>query len=438
MTHTGRDGKVLLDGAFFLGAEMDTVSIPGLGVALGIGMLIGVEREKSKGSGPERAPAGVRTFALVALLGGAAYIVGASTGLMIAVAATTALAAIAYYRSTTSDGPGLTTEIALVLTCALGGIAQRGPLLAAGLGTLVALLLASRSWLHELVRERLTAREIMDGLLLAGAGLVVLPILPDRVVDPYGVVNPRVVWTLALVVMLINAAGYVALRALGPTAGLALSGLAGGFVSSSATIGAMGSRSRAQPALLRAAVAGAALSSVATVIELAIVIAVTNRQLLLPLLPALLAAGITAVVYGAAFSYRATRDKEPAEAPRGRAFELRTALIFAAAVTAVTFISAFLSSRYGSGGGVAGIAVAGFADAHSAAASAANLAATRALPLTTGALAVLIAFATNSVTKVVLAWVMGGPVFAMRVTPGVGLMLIAAAGGAWVGGIGRV
>ena len=276
-------------------------SIPGLGVALGIGFLIGVEREKSKGSGPGRAPAGVRTFALAALLGAAGNIVAGGAGLTLAVAVIALLAGVAYFRSAAED-PGMTTEIALVLTGILGGLAQRDPILAAALGTLVALLLASRSWLHQLVRERLTDREVMDGLLLAGAALVILPILPDRAIDPLG-----------------------------------------------------------------------------------------------------------------------------------RAFELRIALIFAAAVTAVTFIAAFLSHRFGSSGALVGIALAGFADAHSTAASAANLAVTGALPMPTAALAVLLAFATNSVTKAVTHWVTGGRAFALRVIPGVVLMLVAAAAAAAAG-----
>jgi uncharacterized membrane protein (DUF4010 family) len=405
------------------------VSIPGLGVALGIGLLIGGEREKSKGAGPERGAAGVRTFTLAALLGAAGHIAAGTVGLVVAVVTTAALAGVAYFR-TVSEDPGLTTEVALVVTCFLGGLAQRGAVLAAALGTLVALLLASRSWLHTLVRERLTEREMMDGLLLAGAGLVILPILPDHAVDPYGVLNPRVIWMLALAVMLINGAGYVALRTLGPTAGLALSGLAGGFVSSAATIGAMGSRGRAQPELLRATVAGAAMSSVATVIQLAIIVAIVNRAVLVELWPALLAAGITAVIYGLAFSYHAAVSAKPADVPHGRAFQLRTALAFAAAVTVVTFVAAFAADRLGSGGGVAGIALAGFADAHSSAASAANLGITGALPVDLSALAVLLAFATNSITKAVVAWVTGGPAFALRVIPGVLLMLVAAAAAA--------
>src|SRR5512145_356261 len=120
------------------------VSIGGLGVALGIGFLVGVDRERHKGSGPSRGPAGLRTFVLVAMLGAAGELAGGVNGLLLAVAVATVLAAVAYWRGS-EDDPGLTTEIALVLTCLLGGIAQLRPVLAAALGTLVALLLASRS-----------------------------------------------------------------------------------------------------------------------------------------------------------------------------------------------------------------------------------------------------------------------------------------------------
>src|SRR6185295_9314305 len=178
-----------------------------------------------------------------------------------------------------------------------------------------------RSRLHEFIQDKLTEREIADGLLLAAAAVVVLPILPDHAVDPYGVLNPRVIWTLVVVVMLINAGGYVALRTLGPARGLALSGFAGGFVSSVATIGVMGARSKAEPALSGAATSGAVLSSVATIVELAIVIFVTNRKLLGQLWPALLGAGLAALLYGAAYAARAVKTTKAEKASYGRAFE---------------------------------------------------------------------------------------------------------------------
>ena len=145
-------------------------------------------------------------------------------------------------------------------------------------------MLAARTRLHRFVLDQLNAQEVHDGLLLAAAALVVLPLLPDRAVDPLGAFNPRVIWLLAILVMTINAAGYVALRAFGAAVGLPLSGLAGGFVSSTATHGAMGSRALAEPGLLRPAIAGAALSSLATPIFMMIVLAVAGLPMGLILL----------------------------------------------------------------------------------------------------------------------------------------------------------
>lgn len=406
----------------------------GLGAAVGIGLLIGVEREKSKAEGSTRVAAGVRTFALAALLGAVGQITAGAAGFALAVAIVGVLSLMSYRRTSRVD-PGLTTEVALVLTCALGALAQMQVVVAAAVGVLVALLLVSRGWLHKLVRDRLSDQEVLDAVLLAAAALVVLPLLPDRAIDPFGVLNPRVVWTLAVVVMLINAAGYVALRAFGAAKGLALAGLAGGFVSSAATIGSMGSRAREQAQSARGAVAGAALSSVATVVQLGIVIGITNRSLLVPLWPALIAAGLVATAYGMAFAWRAMRKGAESKAQTGRAFQPRTAIVFAVTVTAVLFISAALAHYFGATGGVLGVAVAGFADAHSSSVSAASLASSGALSTNAALLAILLAFSTNTVTKAVVAWTTGGARFASKLVPGLVLMLIAAWGGALLGGL---
>lgn len=410
------------------------IKLLGLGAALGIGLLIGVEREKNKGSGPGRSAAGVRTYALAALFGAVGQLSGGFWGLVLATVVVAGISVAAYLRSRSED-PGITSEVALVLTCALGGLAQEAVALAAALGVLVALLLVSRSWLHELVRDRMSEREIFDGVMLAAAALIVLPVLPDRAVDPFGVLNPRTVWTLAVVVMLINAAGYLAMRTLGPGAGLPLAGLAGGFVSSIATIGVMGSRALASPTFARAAVAGAALSSVATIVQLAVVIAITNAVLLRLLWPSLIGAGVVAIVYGAAFSIRALRKNETAPADSGRAFQPRTAIVFAVTVTAVLFMAAALHYYLGSLGAVVGVSLAGFADAHSSSVSAASLARTGGLEADMAVLAIVLAFSTNTVTKAVVAWVSGGPRFAALVLPGLLLMLVAAWAGVLIGGV---
>jgi uncharacterized membrane protein (DUF4010 family) len=340
--------------------------------------------------------------------------------------------AIAGYFRTRGDDPGLTTEVALVVTFLLGVLAATAPALAAGTGVIVAIVLAARSRLHHLVRDQLSERELADGLLLAAAALVVLPLLPNRAVDPWGVFNPHVIWLLAVLVMAVNAAGYVALRRFGAHRGLPVAGLAAGFVSSTVTHGAMGSRARAQPELLGAAAAGAALSSVATVLQLLLVLAIANRTMLRALLLPMLLAGAAAIAWGAFNTARSLSSPGDATVAPGRAFDLRTALLFTATVTVVMLIAAVLAEQVGPAGGALGIVVAGLADAHAAAASAASLAAGGALDARTGALAALGAFSANAVGKLVASYTTGGRAFGNRVLPGIGLMVALAWLGAWI------
>lgn len=179
-----------------------------------------------------------------------------------------------------------------MLTTRLGGLAIRRPEFAAGLGVVVAVLLAARSALHRFVRSVLTDDELRDLLIFAAATLVVLPLLPDKPIGPYGALNLRTIWTIVTLVMAVSALGYVAVRLAGPRYGLPLAGLASGFVSSSATIGAMGTRAKAEPELMKPAVAGAVLSSVATVAQLAILIAATNMPTLQALWLPLVLSGV--------------------------------------------------------------------------------------------------------------------------------------------------
>jgi uncharacterized membrane protein (DUF4010 family) len=152
-------------------------------VAIGIGLLIGAERERRKGEGPTRSPAGIRTFTITALAGAVSITVGGELLLAVCTAGVVALTAIAYWRGH-DDDPGLTTEIVLILTMLIGGFSMRQPAIAAGLAAVVAGLLAARSQLHRFVRSGLTEDEVTDALIFAGATLVVLPVLPDHPIGP--------------------------------------------------------------------------------------------------------------------------------------------------------------------------------------------------------------------------------------------------------------
>ena len=405
--------------------------VVGFLVALGVGLLIGIDRERNKGDGSTRQAAGLRTFTLASLAGAAAMAVGDEIVLATVALGMVGFAGLSYWRARDGD-PGLTTETALVLTTLLGGLAIKHPEFAAGLGVVVAVLLAARSALHRFVRSVLTDDELRDLLIFAAATLVVLPLLPDKPIGPYGALNLRTVWTIVILVMAVSALGYVAVRVVGPRYGLPLAGLASGFVSSSATIGAMGTRAKDEPALMKPAVAGAVLSSVATVVQLAILIAATNMPTLQALWLPLILSGATAVLYGGAFTLWALRQKTQKHQAQGNAFSLATALTFAAILAVVLLVAAAAQDWFGEAGVLVAAAAAGFADTHSAAVSVASLASDGRIKPSQTIIPVLAAFTTNTVTKMIFAVTAGGRLFALYVIPGLLLMLAAAWAGAFI------
>jgi uncharacterized membrane protein (DUF4010 family) len=407
----------------------DMADATALAVALAIGLLVGVERERRKGEGRGRDIAGIRTFALVGLLGGLAMLVGGAVVVGAGLVVLGALTAVGYLAGD-HDDPGITTEVALIVTFLLGALALDEPVLAAGIGVLTTALLAARSALHRLVSQLMTEDELHDLLLFVAAAGVVLPLLPDRDMGPYEALNPFAIWRLVVLVMGIGGTGYVALRVLGPRFGLPLAGLAGGFVSSSATIASMGALARRAPALGRAAVAGAVLSTVATVLQLVVVLAAASRPTLRELGLSLALAGGVALAFGALTALRIPATDEPTERPATRAFQLQAAILFAAIVTGVTLLSAALNDALGSRGVILSAAVAGFADTHAAAASVAALVARGQLDATDAVLPILMGFTTNTVTKASLAFANGRWPFARLVWLGLLAVLVAA----WAGG----
>ena len=401
-----------------------------LAVALGIGLLIGAERERRKGKGPARAPAGIRTFSVASLAGATSVMVGGALVLAVTVAGVAALTVIAYFRSR-DDDPGLTTEIALVLTALLGGLAMHQPALAAGVAVALAALLAARAPLHHFVRSVLTEGEVRDALVFAGATLVVLPLLPNQAMGPYDALNPRSIWIVVILVMAISAAGYVVVRLLGARFGLPIAGFASGFISSAATIGAMGTRVQKSPGVITAAVAGAALSTVATIVLMSLVLAATSIATLRALSIPLICAGVAAAAYGIGFTIRTLREKELPDPQPGQAFSLPVALIFALTLAAMLIASAALRDWFGETGVIVGAAAAGFVDTHSAAIAVASLVASGKMTAADAVFPVLAALSTNTISKIAFAWSSGSRSFALRLIPG----LILVVGAAWAGAL---
>ncbi|MFA6985283.1 MAG: DUF4010 domain-containing protein, partial [Arenimonas sp.] len=348
-----------------------------------------------------------------------------SVGLLVA-GAFVCLLVFASYRRSPAEDPGLTTEIAMLVTFFLGILAMRATPLAAALGVLVAAVLASKSRLHRFVTEALSAQELHDVLLLLAAAFVVMPLLPDGPIDPWAAINPRRLWLLVVAVMAVSTLGYVALRAFDSRFGLLMAGAAGGFVSSTATIAAMGDRAKETPRH-RAAFASAALASnVATIVQLAVVIGTLSPALLRQLAWPLLAAGSMAVLAAFVVGLRAFSSPiEQQDLAGQRPFQPRHVLGFVAIVAAVMLLAAIVRSQLGEASLPWVLAASGLADAHAAAASAAQSLASGQVQAHTAMLGVLAALASNSLGKCLVALVKGGTLYALIVLPGVALMVAA-------------
>lgn len=396
----------------------------GFAAALGAGLLVGIERERRKGTGPHRALAGVRTFTLAALAGAGTQLTGHPVLVVAGAALLVLLAGIGYWRERSRD-PGVTTEVALFVTYVIGVIAMSSPSLAAGGAVVVTALLASRGSLHRFSVEVLSQAELRDGLVFCGAALVILPLLPDQGAAWLPGVNLRRFWGLVVLFAGLQAAGYVALRGAGPRLGLALSGLASGFVSSTATIAALGARARETPELRSACVSGALCSTVATVLLLAVVAATVSPDGLRLLGPSLIA-GLIAAIGAAGASLRHRPGKAADAVPRGRAFNLLYAIGFAVSLSTLTAAMAYMTTRFGGSAVTMGSALAGFFDVHAAAASALSVAATTtSLPPAELMMGVLLAVTTNTASKLVAAVSAGGLAYGVRVAAGLILVVLA-------------
>ncbi|MDO9089730.1 MAG: DUF4010 domain-containing protein [Burkholderiaceae bacterium] len=396
-----------------------------LSVALGIGLLVGAERERRKGDGPARDAAGIRTFAVAALLGAVAQILDQPYLLTVAMLIVGALAVLSHARSQRQD-PGMTTEVALVLTSLLGALAMRDPGLAAGIGAGLTALLAARDRLHRFVRQVLSERELHDVILFAAAALIILPLAPDRYVGPFHAVNLHELAGFVVLVMSVSAAGYIAKRTFGHRGGLALTGFAGGFVSSTATILAMGKVAKEEPQHTRAAVSGAVLSTVSTMVQLGLLVWLIVPSLLPAMVRPLAYGGAVAVSYAIGILIRSARAAETKDQPlTGHAFDIRATLVLTVAVSAMTLLSAALNVWLGAHGVLAGAAITGFVDAHSIVASLGALVNQNSLTLADAKLGILFAFSTNAVSKALVAAASGNRSYTQQVLPGLAAVVIA-------------
>ncbi len=390
-----------------------------LAVALGCGLLIGIERERRKGEGPQRAPAGVRSFTLAALAGATAMLLGSWLLVAVGAAFVATLAVVSHARDK-SDDPGVTTEIALFLIYLIGVLSALQPALAAGMAVVVAALLAAREWMHRFANEWLQPGEIRDGIVLAALALIALPLMPNRPL--WGeVLNLRVLGQLFVLLLFIQALAHLAQRLLQARHAAALSALVSGFASSTALIAMLGAQVREGRIKPGAAAGAGLLSCVATTLQLLVVAAAVRPMWLASLWPPVLVGSVVVGVFG----WLQLRAAPLPTAPTAqRLFSLRSAAMVATMLTGIQAVVYAVTLWLGDTGFMLATLLASLMDLHAAAAAVmSHGAADAALPAFHRS-ALMVAVAVHGLNKAVVAAISGGRAFALALLPG----LVAQAG----------
>lgn len=389
---------------------MQTDLLLRLAVALAIGMVVGLERGWRLRDEPAGSRvAGIRTFGLAGLLGGAAAAMAqeSSSPIIFAAALLSFAAVFALFEERSArrrNTYSVTATIAGLAVFTLGALAVVGDLIAAGAGGVaVACILASREVAHNLLR-RLTWPEVRSALLLLAMTVIVLPVLPNRAIDPWGGFNPFEIWLFTVLVATISFAGYIAVRVIGASRGLLVASLLGALVSSTAVTMALGRRARVEGAS-STLVGGALLAAMVSVLRVVVLIAIAAPGLL-PLVvgPAL----IGALTFGTAGLWFASRRAEAAagDATVGNPFDAGPLVVFGVIFATVSIASAAAATSWGPGSLVATSGLSAILDVDAATLAVARLS-LDGVPEDAAALAVLVALAANALGRVGVAVIVG-------------------------------
>ncbi len=401
--------------------------ISGFAVALGIGLLIGLERGwRTRELEPGRRAAGIRTFAITGLLGGtmgalATALGGAASaggGIVVALGFASYAAVLAVFTLEENKAGGrysATSAIAGMLTFALGAYAVIGDMrIAAAAAVAAAGLLALREQLHGWV-EKITWTELRSGLVLLTMTFIGLPIVPNEPIGPFGGVNPREVWIIAIVLAGVSFLGYAAVKYFGARRGLLLAAAAGGLASSTAVTIANARHAASGEGAPRLLAAGVAVASGIMFLRVAAIVTAVQPSLLVLVAPALVTATIVAGGFAIAWMlWQRTGDQEHRSVEFRNPFEFWSVVGFAVFLGAIIVLGRAVGETFGAAGAVAGAIVVGLADVDAVTVSMARLT-PETLSAEHAALAILSAVASDTVSKIGIGAAIGRGWFAAQI-----------------------
>jgi len=385
---------------------MDTVVLGALSLALGLGLLIGLQRERAGSKF-----GGIRTFPLVALLGTVSGFLAERWGGSVVLGGILALAAVVLISNLNARGSrdatgGQTTEVAALLTYMCGALLSTG-YWSAGIvvGGLAAVLLHLKHPMHGFA-GRLTERDLQGIMRFAIVSLIVLPLLPDQTFGPYDVLNPREIWWMVVLIVGIGLAGYVSYRLFSGSAGILFAGLLGGLVSSTATTVAYARRVRENADVETITAIVIVLASTVAAARVIVEVAVVTPRVLLDIgLPLVVFFAWMVLISGGML--RAVRRHHNVMPEPSNPAELRSALAFAALYAFLILATAAAKEYFGNRALYVVAFISGCVDVDAITLSTAQLANQGRLSSQTAWRVILLATLTNLAFKTAVATLLG-------------------------------
>ena len=399
-------------------AEPGYEALQAFATSIGIGLLIGLERERQSDL-----KAGLRTFALVGMLGCLCALLAQSTDsgwvLAAGMLAIAAMMIAAHVSDPLDTGdPGTTSVVALMVCYALGAAVWFGyTSTAVMLAIATTVLLYFKAQLHGISRS-LTHVDLLSILQFGVLALVILPILPDRDFGPYQALNPRNIWWMVVLISGVSLAGYAALRLTGAQHGAALIGLFGGIASSTATTMIFARHARENLDLGRTAMVVILLANIVVMVRIGVVsfaVAPDVVGMLFSVLGCGIALGIVATLWG----WRQLAGGEALPMPNvTNPTEIRTALSFGGLYALILVLSAWLQDVAGNRGLYLLALASGLTDVDAITLSSLRMFSMDKLTAAQTITAITLATLSNLVFKTGLVLVIGGAALARRTLPG--------------------
>lgn len=401
-----------------------------LAVATLVGLLIGIERgwrERSAEGGSRTA--GIRTFTLAGMLGGlvgllARVVEDKAAGAILVTGMFGIFAVLfAWYRmreNIQDKNFGFTTVVAAMATFAIGVYALLGDAnIAAAIGVTMMVILITREQLHGLL-ARVTWPELRAAVILLAMTFLALPFIPDQNYGPYGGINPRQIWLLAVVLAAVSFLGYVAVKTMGRREGTLISSAAGGLVSSTAVTLAASRVAAVDKKGLRFHAASVAIATGISLAKTLVLVFALNRAVGILVAAPLAGGALAAIVVGLLLALRESKRRSKESFELRNPFSVKETLMLAGLIGAVTFAVEVFSSLFGTVGGLVTALISGSVDADAAAVSLAKLGGGSISPAV-AALGIALAVSANNVFKFSIGIASAGRGFAPYLLVAIGV-----------------